>query len=185
MVLEWNEVVLYPAGTPADKLMYEAKLILPEGWKFGTSLPVATQSGNEVTFKPISLDLLVDSPVTAGQYYRSDRHHAAGRTDSSRDRHGGRQRRRAEHERERPEGDDEPGCGVGQAVRRAALSRLPFPARAQRSRGALRAGASRVERQPLAGARYCSGRARAWRWADCWRTNLCIRGMGSFAARRT
>jgi predicted metalloprotease with PDZ domain len=70
-VLEWNEVVLYPAGTPAEKLMYEAKLILPEGWKFGTSLPVAHAGGNQVEFKPISLDLLVDSPVIAGEFYRS------------------------------------------------------------------------------------------------------------------
>ena len=71
LVLEWNEVALYPEGTPAEKLMYEARLILPEGWKFGTSLPVASQSGDEVTFKPISFDMLVDSPVDAGQYYRS------------------------------------------------------------------------------------------------------------------
>ena len=70
-VLEWNEVVLYPAGTPAEKLMYEAKLILPEGWKFGSSLPVAKDGGNHVEFKPISLDLLVDSPVIAGEYYRA------------------------------------------------------------------------------------------------------------------
>jgi len=70
-VLEWNEVVLYPAGTPAEKLMYEANLILPEGWKFGSSLPVAKDGGNHVEFKPISLDLLVDSPVIAGEYYRA------------------------------------------------------------------------------------------------------------------
>ena len=70
-VLEWNEVVLYPAGTPAEKLMYEAKLILPEGWKFGSSLPVAKDGGNHLEFKPISLDLLVDSPVIAGEYYRA------------------------------------------------------------------------------------------------------------------
>ena len=71
MVLEWNEVVLYPAGTPAEQLSYEAKLKLPQGWKFGTSLPVEGESGSEVRFKPISLDLLVDSPVIAGEYYRS------------------------------------------------------------------------------------------------------------------
>lgn len=71
LALEWSEVVLYPAGTPAEKLSYEAKLILPEGWKFGSSLPVASQSGNHVTFKPISLDLLVDSPVITGEYYRA------------------------------------------------------------------------------------------------------------------
>ena len=70
LILEWNEVALYPAGTPAEKLMYESKLILPDGWKFGSSLPVAHQSGNEVSFKPISLDLLVDSPVISGEYFR-------------------------------------------------------------------------------------------------------------------
>jgi predicted metalloprotease with PDZ domain len=70
-VLEWNEAVLYPAGSPASQLTYQAKLILPDGWKFGTALPVANQSGNEISFKPIALDLLVDSPVIAGQYYRA------------------------------------------------------------------------------------------------------------------
>jgi predicted metalloprotease with PDZ domain len=70
MVLEWNEVVLYPSEPAAEKLMYEAKIRLPEGWKFGTSLPVEKESGSEVAFKPISLDLLVDSPIIAGEYYR-------------------------------------------------------------------------------------------------------------------
>ena len=70
-VLEWNDVVLYPAGTPAQELSYDAKLILPEGWKFGSSLPVEKESGKEIKFKPISLDLLVDSPVIAGEYYRA------------------------------------------------------------------------------------------------------------------
>ena len=71
LILEWNEAVLYPAGAPAAQLMYETKLVMPEGWKFGSSLPVASQSGNEVSFKPIALDLLVDSPVITGEYYRA------------------------------------------------------------------------------------------------------------------
>jgi predicted metalloprotease with PDZ domain len=71
LVLEWNEVVLYPADIPAEKLMYEAKLVMPEGWKFGTALPVENATGNRASFKPISLDLLVDSPVISGEYYRS------------------------------------------------------------------------------------------------------------------
>ncbi len=70
MVLEWNEAILYPAGTPSAQLTYDAILILPDGWKYGTALPVASESGNQVSFKPISLELLVDSPVIAGQYYR-------------------------------------------------------------------------------------------------------------------
>jgi predicted metalloprotease with PDZ domain len=71
LVLEWNEVLLYPAGTPSRDLTYDAKLKLPEGWKFGSSLPVANASGNEAEFKPISLELLVDSPIITGQYYRA------------------------------------------------------------------------------------------------------------------
>jgi predicted metalloprotease with PDZ domain len=70
-VLEWNDVVLYPAGIDAQQLTYDAKLILPEGWKHGSSLPIEKESGSEVSFKPISLDMLVDSPVIAGQYYRA------------------------------------------------------------------------------------------------------------------
>ena len=71
LVLEWNEVVLYPAGTTSDKLTFDAKLKMPDGWKFGTPLPVASQDGDEVSFKPTSLEFLVDSPVMTGQYYRS------------------------------------------------------------------------------------------------------------------
>jgi len=71
LVLEWNEVVLYPADVPAEKLTYEAKLLMPDGWKSGTALPVENAAGNRVSFKPISLDLLVDSPVITGEFYRS------------------------------------------------------------------------------------------------------------------
>jgi len=70
-VIEWNDVVLYPAGILAQDLSYETKLILPDGWKYGTPLPIDSASGNEIKFKPISLDLLVDSPIIAGQYYRA------------------------------------------------------------------------------------------------------------------
>lgn len=70
LVLEWNEVALYPAGVTSDQLMYEARLKLPEGWKFGSSLPVASTEGNETRFKPISFELLVDSPIISGEYYR-------------------------------------------------------------------------------------------------------------------
>jgi predicted metalloprotease with PDZ domain len=70
-ILEWNSVLLYPAGTPAEQLTYEATLLLPEGWKFGTPLPIASTTGNKIAFKPISLDLLVDSPVIAGEFYRA------------------------------------------------------------------------------------------------------------------
>ena len=70
VVLSWNQFVLYPAGTFVERLSYETKLILPQGWKFGTPLEIANQSGNQIAFKPVSLNRLVDSPVVAGEYYR-------------------------------------------------------------------------------------------------------------------
>ena len=44
---------------------------VPNGWGFGTSLPIDHESGSTVTFKPISFDLLVDSPVIEGHYYKA------------------------------------------------------------------------------------------------------------------
>jgi len=69
-VLSWNTVLLYPAGWTSDELTYQASLRLPEGWKFGTPLPIASQSGAELKFNPVPLTTLVDSPVIAGQYLR-------------------------------------------------------------------------------------------------------------------
>jgi predicted metalloprotease with PDZ domain len=70
VVISWNQNLLYPAGHLAQDLIYKATLKLPEGWKFGTALPIAHQEGDEIAFKPVSLNRLVDSPVSAGEYYR-------------------------------------------------------------------------------------------------------------------
>jgi predicted metalloprotease with PDZ domain len=69
-VVSFNQVLLYPKGWPADQITYTASLRLPAGWKFGTALPIANQSGDEVQFKPVSLYTLVDSPVIAGEYLK-------------------------------------------------------------------------------------------------------------------
>ncbi|HMD86704.1 MAG TPA: M61 family peptidase [Terriglobia bacterium] len=71
VVVAWNPDVLYPAGIPAEKIIFNPTLRLPEGWKFGTPLPVLNAASDEVTFQPVSLDRLVDSPVIAGEYYRA------------------------------------------------------------------------------------------------------------------
>ncbi|MEJ2007549.1 MAG: M61 family peptidase [Acidobacteriota bacterium] len=70
VVISWNQNLLYPAGHLAQDLIYKTTLKLPEGWKFGTALPIAHQGGNTVEFKPASLNRLVDSPVSSGEYYR-------------------------------------------------------------------------------------------------------------------
>lgn len=69
-VLMWNQVVLYPGGWPADQITFQPKLTVPKGWKFGTALPVAQQSSGTITFKPVALDLLIDSPVQSGAYMK-------------------------------------------------------------------------------------------------------------------
>jgi predicted metalloprotease with PDZ domain len=69
-VISWNQVLLYPKGWTADQITYSASVRFPSGWKFGTPLPVASQSGDEVRFNPVSLYTLVDSPIITGEYFK-------------------------------------------------------------------------------------------------------------------
>jgi len=70
-VLNWNQVALYPKGSDPDRIRYQAALKVPPGWRYGTALPKARESGNEVEFQPVSLTTLVDSPVSTGIHYRT------------------------------------------------------------------------------------------------------------------
>jgi predicted metalloprotease with PDZ domain len=69
-VLSWNTVLLYPEGWTSNDLIYEASLRLPSGWKFATSLPIASQSNGDIKFQSVSLTSLVDSPIISGEYLR-------------------------------------------------------------------------------------------------------------------
>ncbi len=69
-VVNWNAMLLYPEGWTSDDLTYSASLHLPPNWKFGTSLAVASQSGAEIQFAPVSLTMLVDGPVITGEYLK-------------------------------------------------------------------------------------------------------------------
>ena len=69
-VISWNQVLLYPAGYKSDDINYTASLKIPDGWKFGTPLPVTSQSGNEIHFASVSLTTLVDSPVITGEFLK-------------------------------------------------------------------------------------------------------------------
>ena len=69
-VISWNQDLLYPKGSTIDQITFTASLRLPQGWKFGTALPVASQSGDEIQFQPVSLYTLVDSPVITGEYLK-------------------------------------------------------------------------------------------------------------------
>lgn len=69
-IISWNQVLLYPKGFKSDDINYSASLKLPEGWKFGTPLPVTSQSGNEIHFATVPLTTLVDSPVITGEFLK-------------------------------------------------------------------------------------------------------------------
>jgi predicted metalloprotease with PDZ domain len=82
-IISWNQVLLYPKGWKSDDIYYIATLRLPPDWKYGTPLPVATDtaiSGTPlpgqvnaarlITFQPVSLTTLVDSPVITGEFLK-------------------------------------------------------------------------------------------------------------------
>ena len=71
--VQWNAVVLYPAGHAAAQIAVQPSLTLPTGWQAGTALDVASKDGASTrgttfAFKPTDLDTLVDSPVFAGRH---------------------------------------------------------------------------------------------------------------------
>jgi predicted metalloprotease with PDZ domain len=68
--LQWTAVALYPAGYFARQIMVEPSVRLPEGWEFATALETAAINGGVTTFKPVSFDTLVDSPMFAGRYFK-------------------------------------------------------------------------------------------------------------------
>ena len=70
LILMWSEVLLYPSGFSASALSFSPTLKLPQDWKFSTALPVDHVSGDTITFAPLPLDLLVDSPVQSSPYMR-------------------------------------------------------------------------------------------------------------------
>ncbi|WP_426285352.1 M61 family metallopeptidase [Luteibacter sp. E-22] len=67
--LSFNEVAFYPAGHYTSRITIEPSVKLPSGWKFASALETASQSGDEVTFKPVSFENLVDSPLMTGKYF--------------------------------------------------------------------------------------------------------------------
>lgn len=74
--LQWNTVALYPAGHYASRITIAPSVKLPDGWQFGTALERSEGSGNapgadgRVAFKPVTFDVLVDSPMFAGRHYK-------------------------------------------------------------------------------------------------------------------
>ncbi|MBW4039160.1 MAG: M61 family metallopeptidase [Acidobacteria bacterium] len=81
-LLSWNTLLVYPlngdiAHTRVSDIMVSPSVKIPGNWKFGTALEVVSggisdaQGGIVVdTFKTVSLEQLIDSPVLAGRWFR-------------------------------------------------------------------------------------------------------------------
>ena len=72
--VQWNQLVLYPAGHFASAIQVRARLRLPDGWRQASALRdtqgQSPQAGADgwVGFAPTSLETLVDSPLFAGPH---------------------------------------------------------------------------------------------------------------------
>lgn len=67
---QWEKMLLYPAGRWHRNITTQASLKLPAGWSLGAALERESAVGDTTLFKPVTLDVLIDSPVFAGQHYR-------------------------------------------------------------------------------------------------------------------
>ncbi|GAW40199.1 M61 glycyl aminopeptidase [Brevundimonas sp. SH203] len=68
--IQWEKMLLYPAGHWSRNIMVQPTVRFPAGWSFGTALEPQTKDGDRQTFRPVNLEVLIDSPVFAGVHYR-------------------------------------------------------------------------------------------------------------------
>jgi predicted metalloprotease with PDZ domain len=69
LTLDWNAVVLYPAGYYVRQIPIEATLTVPESWQLASALERVPAGAGRVSFERTSLETLIDSPVYAGAHF--------------------------------------------------------------------------------------------------------------------
>jgi predicted metalloprotease with PDZ domain len=69
--LQWNTVALYPAGYDASAITFAPSVKLPAGWQAATALEAQGRAGDTITYKPVNFEVLVDSPMFAGKYFKT------------------------------------------------------------------------------------------------------------------
>ncbi|RXH57440.1 PDZ domain-containing protein [Granulicella sibirica] len=77
-VLEWEKLLLYPAGVPVRDIQVQPTVVVPTGWGAGTALqPLGPASevttsvmpGSSTKYAATNVEQLEDSPVITGQYF--------------------------------------------------------------------------------------------------------------------
>ncbi|MDG2529442.1 M61 family metallopeptidase [Caulobacter endophyticus] len=69
--LQWLQMTMYPAGHFTRRITVEPTVKLPEGFQFASALEVDKTQGQVTSFKPTTVETLVDSPMFAGRYFKS------------------------------------------------------------------------------------------------------------------
>ncbi|HET7655891.1 MAG TPA: peptidase M61, partial [Luteimonas sp.] len=68
--LQFISTVLYPAGHYAHRIEFDPRVTYPAGWRAATALDVEAAVGNTIDYQDVPLDILADSPVFAGKYFK-------------------------------------------------------------------------------------------------------------------
>ncbi|HWN39147.1 MAG TPA: peptidase M61 [Gammaproteobacteria bacterium] len=68
--LQWEAVLLYPAGYYSSRIRVVPSVKLPNDWRFAAALDGAATNGDTTRFAETDLTTLVDSPLFAGKHYR-------------------------------------------------------------------------------------------------------------------
>lgn len=68
--VQWQRMLLYPAGWYVRDIPVAARLTLPHGLHAFTALAAAHADADTLSFEPVTLDALVDAPVYAGRFWR-------------------------------------------------------------------------------------------------------------------
>jgi Predicted protease with the C-terminal PDZ domain len=68
--LEWNQVLFYPDGHYSSQIQFRPSVCLPADWQHGTALQMDGRDGDTLRFAPLSLEMLIDSPLIAGRHFR-------------------------------------------------------------------------------------------------------------------
>jgi predicted metalloprotease with PDZ domain len=69
-IVNWNRDLLYQNDINSHDYYVKPSVILPHGWSYGSALPGARQSGDRIDFDTVGLNMLVDSPLDMGRYYK-------------------------------------------------------------------------------------------------------------------
>ena len=68
--LQWEKMSLYPAGHYVRQIKVVPSVMIPEGWTAAAALDGVQQQGNKLSWGETSYEILVDSPIFAGKYFR-------------------------------------------------------------------------------------------------------------------